>query len=209
MNEEAIPIPANEFPALGVFSVWFGVVLVGVTAVSRIFAANALDLEENPLFDSLYFALIALILASFLYLTLRVNNRIKQAAVPLIINLSTLLIVRFVPFGGLWQDLRFEWNQARYQAVVDLVESGKIQPNELGEIPLPWQYRRLSAGGVIQVDTSDEVTKILFLTNSSSPTNFAGYVYHADNLPPKSGEFDGRWRYVAQQRPFWFFCASY
>ncbi len=200
---------ANEFPSLGLFSVWFGVALVGVTAISRIFTAYTFDLESNPLLDGLYFALIALILASFFYLTMRANGRVKQAAVPLIINLSTLLIVRFVPFGGLWQDLRFEWNQARYQTVVQLVESGAIQPDEQGLARLPPQYRQLSAGGVIKVDTSNGAAKILFLTAVSSPTNFAGYLYHADNAPPQPGEFDGRWRYVAQQRPFWFFCASH
>ena len=199
-----------EFPPLGMISIWFGVILIGITAVSHLFTASPTQLWANPIMTSLQLALIALIIGSLLYLMLQVSCGLKLAAVPLIINVGTLLIVRFVPFNGLWQEMRFQLHQADYEKVVQLVESGAIQPNEQGYARLPHRYRALvHDGDAIRVDKSDDVTRVFYYTKRNSQGNFSGYYYRSDNKPPQPDDFDGRWRYVAQKRPSWFFCSSY
>ena len=200
---------APEFPPLGLVSIWFGVVLIGITAVSHL-VLDANHLGNNPILTSLQLGLVAFIFGSLLYLLLRAGDSLKVAAVPLVINVGTLLIVRFVPFGTLWQELRFQGNMIRYEEVVQLVESGALQPDADGYVPLPFRYRTLSDdGATIRMDTSDGVTRILFYTSRHAAQNFSGYFYSSDNNPPHTGEFNGRWRYVVQKRPYWFYCSSY
>jgi hypothetical protein len=135
---------------------------------------------------------------------------LKVAAVPLVINLGTFLIVRFVPFGGLWQEIRFQGNLLRYEEVVELVESRALTPDVDGFAILPHRYRNLiDDGTTIRIETGDDATRIFFYTNRQTDQNFSGYFYSSDNNPPQTGQFNGRWRYVVQKRPYWFFCSSY
>jgi hypothetical protein len=200
---------APEFPPLGLISIWFGVILIGITAVSHLFL-DASHLGNNPILASLQLGLVAFIFGSLLYLLLKAGENLKVAAVPLVINIGTLLIVRFVPFGNLWQELRFQGNMIRYEEVVELVESGALQPDTDGYVALPFRYRTLTDDGdTVRIDTGDGVTRIFFYTSRQSPQNFSGYFYSSDNNPPQTGEFNGRWRYVVQKRPYWFYCSSY
>ncbi len=198
-----------EFPPLGMVSIWFGVALIGITAVAHLLTDSSAGLWANPVMTSLQLALVALIIGSLLYLLLRVGDGAKLAAVPLIINIGTLLIVRFVPFGGLWQEIHFQWLWADYNKVVQLVESGALRPDEQGYIRLPLRFRALVTDDVIRLDTSEGITRIFFYTKKNSSLNFSGYLDRSDNSPPQTGDFDGRWRYVVQKRPFWFYCSSY
>lgn len=198
-----------EFPPLGLISIWFGVVLIGVTAVSHIFLDSSY-LWNNPVMTSLQLGLVAFIFGSLLYLLLKAGDSLKVAAVPLVINVGTLLIVRFVPFGSLWQEMCFQSNMLRYEEVIQLVENGVFAPDAAGYAILPFRYRSLSDDGrTIRIETSDEATRIFFYTNRQTDKNFSGYFYSADNNPPQTGQFDGRWRYVVQKRPNWFYCSSY
>lgn len=200
---------APEFPPLGLISIWFGVVLIGITAVSHLFL-DAGRLWNNPILASLQLGLVAFIFGSLLYLLLKAGENVKVAAVPLVINVGTLLIVRFVPFGSLWQELRFQGNMFRYEEVVQLVESGALLPDAGGYATLPFRYRTLTNDGdTIRIETGDGVTHIFFYTGRPSLQNFSGYFYSSDNNPPQTGEFNGRWRYVVQKRPYWFYCSSY
>ena len=201
---------AHEFPPLGMVSIWFGVILIGITAVAHFFTASPTQLWANPIMTGLQLALVALIMGSLLYLVLQASCGLKLAAVPLIINVGTLLIVRFVPFDGLWQEMRFQWHWADYNNVVQLVENGSLQPDEQGYALLPHRYRSLVRDGdAVRINTDDDVTRIFFYTKRQSPQSFSGYLYRSDNNPPQPGDFDGRWRYVAQKRPHWFYCSSY
>lgn len=200
---------APEFPPLGLISIWFGVVLIGITAVSNLFL-DASHLWNNPILASLQLGLVAFIFGALLYLLLKAGENVKVAAVPLVINVGTLLIVRFVPFGTLWQELRFQGNMLRYEELVQLVESGALQPDADGYAALPFRYRTLTNDGdTIRISTGDETIRIFFYTSRHSEQNFSGYFYSSDNNPPQTGEFNGRWRYVVQKRPYWFYCSSY
>jgi hypothetical protein len=200
----------QEVPVLGVVSLWFGAGLVGVTAVASIITfqsggvSGAADVTEM-----FRFILFALILASGVYLIWRTGSgSLFLAAMPLLINIFTLIIIQFVPFAAVWEELRFQMNSSRYNNIVEQVESGQLQPDANGKVRLPPSYRGISRGGHILVETGGGVTSILFLSTAQSGDNMAGYLYRSDGALPRD-EFGGNWRYVAQKRPSWFYCAKY
>ncbi len=198
-----------DFPSLGLFSTWFGVVLIGLTAALQAGQSSRGGYWAQPLVEGLQFVLVALILASLFYLPFRAERGVKWAALPLAINVGTLIIVQLVPFADLWETLRFRWRISQYEAVAQMVESGELLPGEGGVINLPEMYRYLSAdNGRIYVETDGESMAIFFFTERNAPRNFSGYLYRGDNNPPQQGDFLGRWRYVAQKQAHWYFCIS-
>ncbi|MCA9918251.1 MAG: hypothetical protein KC445_09875 [Anaerolineales bacterium] len=196
-----------DFPSLGLFSTWFGVVLIGLTAVLQL--SQSRSVWAKPVVDGLQFLLVALLLASLLYLSFGAERGLKWAALPLAINLGTLIIVRGVPFADLGEAWRFRWRLNQYAAVVQLVESGTLLSGESGVVVLPEAYRDLSVdNGRIWVETVGGETAVFFATEQNGPSDYAGYLYRSDGLPPQQGDFLGSWRYVAQQQPNWYFCIS-
>jgi hypothetical protein len=197
-----------DFPSLGLFSTWFGVVLIGLTAVLQL-GQSPSRIWAEPVVDGLQFLLVALLLASIFYLPFRTDRGVKWAALPLVINIGTLIIVQLVPFADLGQAWRFRWRSSQYQDVVQMIESGTLLPGESGVVTLPEAYRHLSGvNGRIWVETDEDVTAVFFLTEQSAPGSFSGYLYRSDNNPPQQGNFLGSWRYVAQQQAHWYFCIS-
>ncbi|GJM39964.1 MAG: hypothetical protein DHS20C20_02460 [Ardenticatenaceae bacterium] len=197
-----------DFPSLGLFSTWFGAGLIGLTAVLQL-SQSRNQFWADSLMDGLQFVLVALVLASLIYLTVRTERGVKWAALPLAINLGTLMIVQFVPFADLGDAWRFRWRISQYQAVVQLVESGVLLPEKSGEVALPEAYRHLSvANGRIWVEGDEAGTAVFFVTEQNGLGNFSGYLYRSDNKPPRQGDFFGSWHFVEQQQPNWFFCIS-
>lgn len=197
-----------DFPSLGLFSTWFGGALIGITAVIQLSQSHS-RLWLQPLVEGLQFLLVALLLASLFYLPFRADRGVKWAALPLAINLGTLMIVQLVPFADLSEAWRFRWRISQYEAVVQLVESGALLPGEGGVATLPDAYRHLSAdNGRIWVESDGVATAVFFVTAQNGPGNFSGYLYHSDGRPPQQGDFLGSWRYVAEQQMHWYFCVS-
>ncbi len=197
-----------DFPSLGLFSTWFGVVLIGLTAILQT-GQPARRTWADPLVEGLQFVLLALVLASLFYLPFRAERGVKWAALPLAINLFTLIIVQLVPFADLWETARFQLRLGHYEVVVAMVASGELAPGESGVIYLPEPYRYLSTdNGRISIQTEADTTAIFFFNERNAPRNFSGYLYRSDNNPPQQGDFLGRWRYVEQIRPHWYFCIS-
>lgn len=197
-----------DFPSLGLFSTWFGVLLIGLTAVLQTGQPRS-GLWAQPVVEGLQFLLIALVLASLLYLPFRTDRGVKWAALPLAINLGTLIIVQLVPFSDLWATWQFRWRLSQYEVIVQMVEGGELLPGESGVITLPESYRYLSAdNGRIWLQTDENKTAVFFFTEYKAPGNFSGYLYRSDNNPPQQGDFLGRWRYVVQRQTNWYFCIS-
>lgn len=195
----------DGLPALGVVSSWFGALVIGVTAVARTTPAGQAALS---LVDSLRLILFAFVLASLIYLAVRGRRSVSTAALPLFINLSTFMIISFVPFDTLWQELQFQSRWQAYSQVVNMVEAGELQPDAAGRIMLPWQHRHLSSSGEALVQQEDGAIRLLFFTWRSTPRSFAGYLYSSDNRPPAAGDFGGRWQTLMQKRPHWFYCVA-
>jgi hypothetical protein len=197
-----------DFPSLGLFSTWFGVVLIGLTAVLQLGQSRS-RIWAGPVVDGLQFLLVALILSSLFYLPFRTYRGVKWAALPLAINIGTLIIVQLVPFADLGEAWRFRWRISQYESVAQMIESGTLLPSESGVVTLPEAYRHLSVdNGRIWVETDGEVTAVFFFTEHHGSSNFSGYLYRSDNKPPQQGAFLGSWRYVAQQQTHWYFCIS-
>ena len=200
----------RDLPGLSIISLWFGVVLIGITAVSHISRSSAHKLWAFPLTAGMEFILFAFILASFVYLAYRATQGIKLAAIPLAINIGTLMIVRLIPFTQVWEDMRFHWQAQSFERVADLVAAKELIPDESGIVILPLRYRNLSSEkGQIWVTQEEATTLIFFPVDVADPHSFSGYLYRSDGLPPQGNEFGGQWRFVTQKRPLWFFCASY
>jgi hypothetical protein len=197
-----------DFPSLGLFSTWFGAILIGLTAILQLGQSRS-SIWAEPVREGLQFLLVALLLASLFYLPIRTDRGVKWAALPLAINLGTLIIVQLVPFADLGEAWRFRSRISQYQDVVQMIESGTLLPGASGVATLPEAYRHLSAdNGRIWVETDGTVTAVFFFTKQISPGNFSGYLYRSDNNPPQQGDFLGRWRYVLQQQAHWYFCIS-
>jgi hypothetical protein len=197
-----------DFPSLGLFSTWFGVVLIGLTAVLQL-GQSPSRIWAEPVVDGLQFLLVALLLASIFYLPFRTGRGVKWAALPLVINIGTLIIVQLVPFADLGEAWRFRWRSSQYQDVVQMIEAGTLLSDESGVVTLPEAYRHLSAdNGRIRVETDGAVTAVFFFTEQTAPGNFSGYLYRSDHNSPQRGDFLGSWRYVAQQQAHWYFCIS-
>ncbi|MBE2223090.1 MAG: hypothetical protein IAF02_16225 [Anaerolineae bacterium] len=200
----------QEIPVLGLFSLWFGAGLVGITAVANIITFQSGGMSgATAVAETFRVILFALILASIGYLIWQVGSgSLFVAAMPLIINLFTLIIIQFVPFAAVWEEINFQVNSNRLNKVVDMVETGQLQPNPDGSLALPFSYRALSAGGDIQVEHNNGATSIFFISSQQSQHDIEGFIYRSDGRLPHD-EFGGNWTYVAAKRPFWFYCARH
>ncbi|MBK8986799.1 MAG: hypothetical protein IPM39_12120 [Chloroflexi bacterium] len=193
---------SREFPALGVASLWIGLVLVLITAVAQMTQGT-----QDTAANGLQIILLALILASGVYLAFRASQgNLLLAAVPLLINVWTLIIVQCVPFASLWEQARFQSNLTAYQHVVALVEAGELVADMDGYATLPAAYHRLSANGRVLIDRSSGSTRVFFFLHQPTGASLAGYLYRSDGAPPQS-EFGGAWTVVLPKRPSWYYCA--
>lgn len=200
----------QEIPVLGVVSLWFGAGMVGLTAVARIITFQSGGMSGAiAIAETFRIFLFALILASIVYLVWQIGSgSLFVAAMPLLINLFTLIIIQFVPFAAVWEELNFQVNGNRYNSVVAMVEAGQLQTNPDGSYELPFAYGGLSHGGNILVETVNGSTSIFFISAKQSAHDVEGFMYRSDGQLPHD-EFGGNWNFVAEKRPFWFYCAKH
>lgn len=201
----------QDIPVLGVVSLWFGAGLVGITAVASIITFQSGGISgATAVAETFQIVLFALILASIVYLGWQIgsNGSLFVAAMPLLINLFTLIIIQFVPFAAVWEELNFQMNGNRYNSVVEMVEMGQLQSNPDGSFELPFAYRDLSQGGDIFVETQNGTTSIFFIAARQSEHEVEGFIYRSEGKLPHD-EFGGNWNFVAEKRPLWFYCAKH
>jgi hypothetical protein len=131
------------------------------------------------------------------------------ASAPLLCNLLTFLLWWSLPFTAL--NLQYTWwsNHQRYQEVVVLVQEGAIAPHgESVVVPLPAQYRSLSAGGGdILVSGSGSAAAVFFYTFRGISGHASGFLFVPGVTFP-SGIFDEDWEQVIPQEGHWYFIAS-
>lgn len=194
--------------ALVVVSAWFGATVILLTAVGYTLGSPTGPSPAKPVVDLLQFGLAALILASLAFMVLRAEEGLRVTAVPLFINIGTLIIIQLVPFGVLWEEIRFQTHFYQYQAIRQHVESGEWQPDGQGFVRLPAMYAHLSADdGRLWVEQSGG-TAVFFVTEQRGLRQFTGYYRHSQGWPPQSGEFQGQWRAIVPKRGGWYFCIS-
>ena len=194
-------------PSLAVFSLWFGALMILFSAVTHLAIGEQNQAWMEPFANGLRFTLLALMLASIGFLIANAGDGLKTAVMPLFINLGTVIILLFVPFDSLWDQLSYRWQIPYYKQVASMVESGAVLPDVTGTAVLPVNYDHLTENGRIQIMQKEEATEILFITEQQDHF-FAGYLYISDNTPPQTGDFNGQWRMIVQKQANWFYVLS-
>jgi hypothetical protein len=137
-----------------------------------------------------------------------------NALLPIAVNITTLLIVVFVPFTRLTNQLNFRWHYAARMAVVSnvlngLYEGAAQKGGGRGDlIAIPAEFPYLSNDGEILRLHRNDTTLIFFFDFRGILDSFAGFVYSSDDTPPRQGDFGGRFRDVERLRPNWFWATS-
>jgi hypothetical protein len=194
---------------LTVLSNIFGIILIATTFWQWDLVDYVTPFLVGPLLLCLLGGLLTPIIASVIHLIVNLKQRLSRAFQPLLVNLITLLLILFVPLTEIWLDLEFRLNWSGYNEVVQMVIEGTLEPDDIGLVRLPAEYRHLSkGGGDIIVDSSDGTLSVFFFTFRGILDNYSGFMYRSNDTPP-TGEYTiGDWRQVIRKRPHWYFCVS-
>jgi hypothetical protein len=152
---------------------------------------------------------------SVVHLVRKRRGGIANAFTPLAVNIATALVVILVPFTELTTNFDFRAHLNARTAVVDDVLAGKYEnrvqvAGGRGDlIALPPQLSGLSSSGgeILRVRRQND-TLILFFDYRGILDSFSGFVYSTDDLPPKSGDFGGRFFAIERLRAHWFWVSS-
>jgi len=180
--------------------------------------------------------IVILILNSIAYSIRNIQIEKHKSFIPLSINLSSLILILFIPLSNIWPDkllppkeidnnlyrtififkykdesyadLDVYWDD--YNEVIELIEDGELglQIDDFEIIELPEEYQHLSDDGIILFEKNGEHLKVFFYTFRGVLDNFSGYMYKQDGKTPDSDDFDGDWSQIVEERQNWFFCAS-
>ena len=201
---------SQELPGFGILSIWFGGLFVGITAVSQIIHRTLQPVWTRPVLAGMDLVLVIMIVASILFLAINHQYGIKIVAIPLMVNLGTLMIVQAVPFDMMWQNIRFSSMMYGFEGVVEKVETNELLADGQGFVVLPLGFRHLSANNnMVRVDRADGVLSVLFYLNYESPDHFSGYIFRSDQSAPPTNIFGAEWRVMSQQVENWYFVGSY
>jgi hypothetical protein len=160
---------------------------------------------------------IFFLVSSILSVVHLVRNRrdgIAKAVAPLSINVMAALIVIFVPFTELTTNLNFRGHLGARMEVVNDVLAGKYEnriQNAGGSgdlIALPSRLSALSSSGGEIVRFRQNETLILFFDYRGILDSFSGFVYSTDDVPPKPGDFGGKFFEIERLRKNWFWVSS-
>ncbi|MEM7331522.1 MAG: hypothetical protein AAF490_05495 [Chloroflexota bacterium] len=201
----------KELPSFGILSVWFGGFFVTVTAVTQILHQTIEPTWARPLILIMEITLLAMIVGSILFLAVNYQFGVRLVAIPLLVNIGTLLIVHTVAFDRMWENARFSSMAYGFEQVVEQIENNEIAPASDGYAILPESYRYLSSNGdLIRIERSGaDVLTVLFFADYESANQFTGYIYRSDGSPPPSSMFNVDWRFLHQRSANWYFVVSY
>ena len=200
----------NELPSFGILSVWFGGFFVALTAVLQIVHQTIQPPWTRPLVMVMELILMAMIGGSILFLAINYQFGVKLVAIPLLVNVGTLLIVNTVSFDRMWENARFSSMAYGFEQVIEEIEENEIVADSNGNAVLPASLRYLSSNdSTIRIEQSDDVLTVLFFADYESPTQFTGYIYRSDGSPPPASMFNVDWRFLNQRATNWYSAVSY
>ena len=200
----------KELPSFGILSVWFGSFFVLLTAVLQIVHQTIQPPWARPLILVMEAILLAMIVGSILFLAVNYQFGVKLVAIPLIVNIGTLLIVHTVAFDRMWENARFSSMAYGFEHVVEQIENNEIVAASDGYAVLPASYGYLSSNGnLVRIERSNDVLTVLFFADYDAPNQFTGYIYRSDGSPPPSSMFNVDWRFLHQRSVNWYFAVSY
>ena len=169
---------------------------------------------EIPLEIALGIFFLASLVWSLAHLVGKRKTKIALAFAPLLTNLITICAVVFIPFTAITIDLDFRTHLNARMAVVNGVLSGKYnsQVESTGGrgdfIVLPSGLSHLSSGGEVVRFRRQQDVLILFFDFRGILDSFSGFVYSADDVPPKVGDFGGEFFKIDRLQKNWFWVSS-
>ena len=145
----------------------------------------------------------------------RRRDGIVKALMPLTVNVATALIAIFVPFTELTTSLNFRVHLNARMEVVNDVLTGKYENHthsagvrgDIIALPTRLSYLSSSGGEIVRYHRQSDVL-ILFFDYRGVLDSFSGFVYSTDDLPPKSGDFGGKFFSIERLRSNWFWVSS-
>lgn len=200
-----------KFGSISLFAIicaFWGFLMIAITALEWDLVEYLTPFLMAPMMLCLWAVFIGLTLVAIVYLIVQFRKNLNKAISPLLINGVIFLILWFVPFTNIRLDLEFRLKYRAYNEIIEMVENGGIQPNDIGVASLPSGYRHISRGGNIMIDRSNGVTSVFFFTFLGVLDNFSGYMYRSDDTPPPEDFMGGDWVQIERQQSYWFFCAS-
>lgn len=155
---------------------------------------------------------LAVLIWSIRHFVINVKKLKYKVAIPMTINLITLLVVIFTPFTDIMLNLDFKLNLKDREKVVSMVQSGELKPNvsyNESLIELLDKYKHLSqGGGEIIVHKDGERFKIFFYTFRGVIDNFSGFAYISDESRLLKTDFEGDFEQIKKEKEHWFWGAS-
>jgi len=164
----------------------------------------------TPLIIISQIVFLFLIFLSVLYMVFETKNDGWGAILPFLVNMIVLSVIMYVPFRPIRVSIEarvFEAKKNDFENVILLVESGELMPDQSGTAVLPEQFKDLSHGQTISINTSHGVISVFFYSSVGVLDNFSGYMYRSNDTPPP-GELIGDWYLIERIKPFWYYCVS-
>ena len=178
----------------------------------QIFRWNLMDIF-TPFFEpiieitAILFILVTMIVAAVYFF---INYKLKGVitALPLLIQLISLLILIFVPFTAIILKIDYNCNLEERQKVVSMIENGELALGKNGLIQLPPDLKHLSkGGGEIMVDRKDGTLKVLFFTFRGILDSCAGWAYRSEGEPNRN-DFNQDIHEWKKMKENWFYISS-
>ena len=196
--------------ALCVFVAMMGVSLFRWTLVEYV-----TPFVEPLIEGALGIVFLASLIWSTLHLLKAKRKAIRTALLPLLVNITTFLIVLFVPFTKLTIEIDFHTHYNARSDVVRNVLAGnyenqiKFKGGRGDLIALPAKLSYLSSGGgdILRCQHPNG-TLIFFFSYRGILSSFSGFVYSSDDTPPSDEDFGGNFVEIERLRKNWFWAAS-
>jgi len=126
----------------------------------------------------------------------------------MVIQGVAVMLFFLIPFDQVVLDADYHSTEEQRAAVVDMVLKDELTPINSGHvgsvIELPDQYKHLSVDGEVYIETDEDRTSLLFLSDGGFLDSFAGIVYCSTNEEPQTGDFNGHYRAVNKVEDHWF-----
>jgi hypothetical protein len=152
---------------------------------------------------------------SLVVLVMRVRTCRWQAALPLLVQVATVVVLATVPLRRIILDTDFRWNRKARERVVELVRTGQLLPPgylqdqyEPGagarSLSLPRELADLSEGGKIEIARAGPRPVVMFLTFRGILDHYAGFVYCEDGVSATDALFETSWKDSIEYGGHWY-----
>jgi hypothetical protein len=176
------------------------------TQYTLLYSLNSLKAKSHNIFldRGIFFVLLCFICFILLFLSFQVflkgfKRHKYKAALPLVVNIVTLISLVLIHNIAVIQD--YYAHEKDRGAVVSMIKAGELRQNDsqrvksldnlnhvlhkIYKVQLPSQYTHLSDGGDINIITDKNgQNKIIVFFNSIENANYTGWLYKINSITP-------------------------